>query len=344
MKHLQATSPTDYQRQFYEAIGLHATGPDPADRCDADAPWEFWENPDVGFVHGFGSMDRIHCGIGSYTIPCDLLVRYDYEFSYLHFGIIYRGVTYSLKDGRELAGPGPAPFVAVERSPVGTNRWKAGQQARGTEVSVCTAVLEHSIFPVLGLAPSCLNALAVNRRYTAVPDGLRRIIKLFEDNLVNHRMSESLMVGLTCSFVAQLAQPETLTQLVEGEGHPAERLAVGRRTLTLGADELERVEQTHAIVAEVAASFPSAASVAREVGLSEQKLKAGFSHLYHRTLGDFAHGVRMEEATRLLRETSEPVSQIARTVGYQSEAAFIAAFKRWGGTTPLRYRRREAQG
>ena len=76
------------------------------------------------------------------------------------------------------------------------------------------------------------------------------------------------------------------------------------------------------------------------MGLSEQKLKAGFSHLYHRTLGDFAHGVRMEEATRLLRETSEPVSQIARTVGYQSEAAF----KRWGGTTPLRYRRREVQG
>lgn len=339
MKYLQATSPTDYQRQFYEAIGLISVEPDPVDRCDPDAPWEFWENPDVGFVHGFGSMDHIHCGIGSYTIPGDLTVRYDYEFSYLHFGIIYRGVTYSLKDGHELAGPGPAPFVALERSPVGTNRWKAGQQARGTEISVHTAVLEQSVFALLGL-----DALTVNRRYTAVPDGLRRTIKLFEDNLVNHRMSAPLAMGLTCSFVAQLAQPETLAQLLDDEGCPAEHLAVGRRTLTLGGDELRRVEQAHAIVAEAAATFPNTAAVAREVGLSEQKLKAGFSHLYHRTLGDFAHGVRMEEAGRLLRETSEPVSQVARAVGYQSEAAFIAAFKRWGGTTPLRYRRRETQG
>ena len=97
------------------------------------------------------------------------------------------------------------------------------------------------------------------------------------------------------------------------------------------------------VVAEAACAFPSTAAVAREVGLSEQKLKAGFSHLYHCTLGDFAHSVRMEEAGRLLRETSEPVSQVARAVGYQSEAAFIAAFKRWGGATPFRYRRREAR-
>ena len=343
MKHLHATSPTDYQRQFYETIGLAPVEPDPADFCDPNAPWELWENPDVGFVHGFGSMERIHCGIGSYTVPSDLLVCYDYEFSYLHFGIIYRGVTYSLKDGCELAGPGPAPFVAVERSPVGTNHWKAGQQARGTEISVRTAVLEQSIFPLLGLSPTCLDALTVNRRYTVVPDGLRRTIKLFEDNLVNHRMSEPLIMGLTCSFVAQLFQPETLGQLVGGEGRPAQRLAIGRRTLTLGADELARVERAHAVVAEAACAFPSTAAVAREVGLSEQKLKAGFSHLYHCTLGDFAHSVRMEEAGRLLRETSEPVSQVARAVGYQSEAAFIAAFKRWGGATPFRYRRREAR-
>ena len=340
MLHLTATSPADYQRQFYEAIGLaSAEPPNPAERCDPSAPWEFWENPDVGFVHGFGSMERIHCGIGSYTIPSDLLVHYDYEFSYLHFGIIYRGVTYSLQDGRELTGPSPAPFVAVERSPAGTNLWKAGQQERGTEISVHGGTLEQEICPALGLLPSCLDTLEVNRRYTKMPNELQASIRLFEENLVNHRMTEPLMVGLTCSFVAQLCQPETLAQLLDGVGRPVEHIAVGQRALALSPDELGRVRQAHTIVAEAATSFPRAAAIAREVGLSEQKLKAGFSHLYHRTLGDFAHSVRMEEAARLLRETSEPVGRVSHAVGYQSEAAFIAAFKRWGGTTPLRYRR-----
>lgn len=307
---------------------------------DPHTPWELWENPAVGFVHGFGSMDAIHCGI--YTIPCDLTVRYGYEFSYLHFGIIYRGVTYSIANGQELAGPSPSAFVALERSPVGTNRWKAGQQARGTEISLCASFLEERVYPMLGLLPSCLSVLEVNRRYTAVPEELRRTIKLFEDNLVSHHMTEALAMGLSCAFVAQLAQPGTLEQLMRKESIPVERLALGTRTLTLGAHELERVKQAHRLIAQTATSFPSTAVLAREVGLSEQKLKAGFSHLYHRTVGDFAHSVRMEEAGRLLRTTLMPVNQVSQTVGYQSEAAFIAAFKRWSGTTPLRYRRREA--
>ena len=339
MVHLDAASPTDYQRQFYKAIGLE---PVPPNAPGPQTSWELWENPAVGFVHGFGSMDTVHCGIGSYTIPCDLTVRYGYEFSYLHFGVIYRGVTYTLSNGQELAGPSPSAFITIERSPVGTNRWKAGQQARGTEISLCTDFLATRLYPMLGLSPACLDVLEVNHRYTAVPEDLCRTIKLFEDNLVSHRMTEALAVGLSCAFVAQLVQPNTLEHLMRNEGTPVERLALGARTLTLTSDELERIKQARKLIAQTATTFPSAASLAREVGLSEQKLKAGFSHLYHRTLGDFAHSVRMEEAGRLLRTTPLPVNQVSQMVGYQSEGAFIAAFKRWSGATPLRYRRREA--
>ena len=328
-----AHSPTDYQQQFYQAIGLNAV---PSE--EQAAGWELYENPDVGFVHGFGSMDTVHCGIGSYTIPRELVVRYDYEFSYLHFGIIYRGVTYSLVNDQELAGPGPSAFVALEHSPVGVNRWKVGQQARGTEISICTPFLEQTLLPLLGLEPSCLGSLVRNMRYTGVPQELVDVVKRFEGHLVHHRITHAIMVALACEFVAFLAQPDVLAAIASGAGLPSEPLTVGTRTFYLTADEFKRVEEAHAQAEASAAMFPTAAALARAVGLSEQKLKAGFLHRYHQTIWDFSNSVRMTQAAALLRDTATPVSAVSRTVGYQSEAAFIAMFKKWSGSTPHRYR------
>jgi AraC-like DNA-binding protein len=48
---------------------------------------------------------------------------------------------------------------------------------------------------------------------------------------------------------------------------------------------------------------------------------------------------RMTTAARMLRESDAPLWIIARRVGYSSEIAFAAAFKRQYGLTPGRYRR-----
>lgn len=49
--------------------------------------------------------------------------------------------------------------------------------------------------------------------------------------------------------------------------------------------------------------------------------------------------VRIDQAARLLRDTDEPVGDIARSVGYSSEFAFSRAFSREHGIAPGRYRR-----
>lgn len=49
---------------------------------------------------------------------------------------------------------------------------------------------------------------------------------------------------------------------------------------------------------------------------------------------------RMQIARKLLHETSEPVIAVAEKAGYQSEAAFGRAFKKWFGSGPATYRRR----
>jgi AraC-like DNA-binding protein len=53
---------------------------------------------------------------------------------------------------------------------------------------------------------------------------------------------------------------------------------------------------------------------------------------------------RMAKAAQLLRAGTANVSEIADRVGYEAEAAFSKAFKRWIGTAPGAYRRQRDKG
>jgi AraC family transcriptional regulator len=47
---------------------------------------------------------------------------------------------------------------------------------------------------------------------------------------------------------------------------------------------------------------------------------------------------RMERAKRLLRESETPLAQVAREVGYQTQAHFTGVFRRYVGFTPRTFR------
>ena len=53
--------------------------------------------------------------------------------------------------------------------------------------------------------------------------------------------------------------------------------------------------------------------------------------------------LRLGQAEALLREAQMPLIEIAFTVGYNSEAAFIRAFQRKYSMPPGRYRNEHAQ-
>jgi AraC-like DNA-binding protein len=48
---------------------------------------------------------------------------------------------------------------------------------------------------------------------------------------------------------------------------------------------------------------------------------------------------RLQLAARALAESSAKVATVAREVGYESEAAFSRAFKRFVGVSPAQWRR-----
>jgi AraC-like DNA-binding protein len=84
------------------------------------------------------------------------------------------------------------------------------------------------------------------------------------------------------------------------------------------------------------------AELARRVGLSRAAFAKRFSEKVGETPMRYLLGCRMRHAALLLDEKRTTLARVAAQVGYGSEAAFSAAFKRYAGTRPGEYRRAEA--
>jgi AraC-like DNA-binding protein len=76
--------------------------------------------------------------------------------------------------------------------------------------------------------------------------------------------------------------------------------------------------------------------MARHAWASVRTLERLFQKETGMTIGKWRQQSRLLHALRLLA-TDRPVSAVAFEVGYESVSAFIAAFKRYFGTTPMRY-------
>jgi AraC-like DNA-binding protein len=84
------------------------------------------------------------------------------------------------------------------------------------------------------------------------------------------------------------------------------------------------------------------ATLATRAGLSRAPFARRFTALVGQPPLSYLTWWRMTTAARLLRDSDEPLSALAASVGYTSEFAFANAFKRQYGTAPGRYRRAEA--
>ncbi|NKC00007.1 MAG: helix-turn-helix domain-containing protein [Pseudomonadales bacterium] len=85
----------------------------------------------------------------------------------------------------------------------------------------------------------------------------------------------------------------------------------------------------------------TAASLAREAGMSESAFAKRFKEKVGVTVGAYLRQWRLQLAARALRESNDSMATIAADVGYESEVAFRKAFSSYFGTAPGRYRRTE---
>jgi AraC-like DNA-binding protein len=83
--------------------------------------------------------------------------------------------------------------------------------------------------------------------------------------------------------------------------------------------------------------IPFAADIGRHLGMSTRTLSRRLAE-NETTYRQLVHNIQRDISTRLLKNTSETVSEIAFQTGFSEQSAFNRAFKRWTGKSPLEYR------
>ncbi|HEY1501927.1 MAG TPA: AraC family transcriptional regulator [Acidobacteriaceae bacterium] len=81
-------------------------------------------------------------------------------------------------------------------------------------------------------------------------------------------------------------------------------------------------------------------SLAQAAGMSRSAFAARFKELLGQTPLEYVTEWRMQKAMQLLEQRDKKLIDVARSVGYESDAAFSKAFKRVVGANPGEYRKR----
>jgi AraC family transcriptional regulator len=84
----------------------------------------------------------------------------------------------------------------------------------------------------------------------------------------------------------------------------------------------------------------SLAALASDAGLSRFHFCRAFKESTGLSPHAWLRQHRVEQAMKMLRETDDPVVSIAAALGYSSQTAFAAAFRKLTGETPSDWRRR----
>jgi AraC-like DNA-binding protein len=111
----------------------------------------------------------------------------------------------------------------------------------------------------------------------------------------------------------------------------------------LGALRDEQVGRAMTLIHSDPARAWTVASLAREVAMSRSAFAARFTGLVGAAPMQYLTRWRMQVALAWLKEERAPVGELGRRLGYESEAAFSRAFKRFVGVAPGAARRHALQ-
>jgi AraC-like DNA-binding protein len=78
--------------------------------------------------------------------------------------------------------------------------------------------------------------------------------------------------------------------------------------------------------------------LAKKAGLSVYQFEQRAQRLFHMSPLQILHKLRLDEATRLLRETDQSLADIAVETGWCDQSAFTRHFSRYAGMSPGRFR------
>jgi len=88
---------------------------------------------------------------------------------------------------------------------------------------------------------------------------------------------------------------------------------------------------------------PDIASLAREAGMSEPKMRKLFKQTFGKGVFEYYQSMRMQEAARLLKEKRLTVSEVGYQLGFTNLSHFSRVFEQHTGMKPKKYSASQAQ-
>ena len=105
------------------------------------------------------------------------------------------------------------------------------------------------------------------------------------------------------------------------------------------AQQAERIRAAHALLTGDLRRRYTIEALAKRFLLNTSALKEGFKAVYGAPIATYMKEYRIHRAMERLRETDDPIANIAAEVGYGAQGKFTQAFKDVAQTLPSEYRR-----
>jgi AraC-like DNA-binding protein len=231
---------------------------------------------------------------------------------------------------RSAAGAPAAKLFDLPREQVG-ERYEVLRHGGGGEATmlVCGAVrFDHpAALRLLQLLPRLIRLDSWQQPHAERVHGTLRLMAA--ELSQPHPGGEAVITRLADILVVQ-----TIRAWIEKDG--------GAQTGWLAALRDRQIGRAIALVHREPEKRWSVAGLAREVAMSRSAFSARFTALVGEPPMHYLTRWRMQLALNWLREGDRTAATVARRLGYDSEAAFSRAFKRYAGVPPGAVRRRRA--
>jgi AraC-like DNA-binding protein len=209
-------------------------------------------------------------------------------------------------------------------------RWAEphGTEGQPDKQHECYMVKFHAVFPrarFLGLPPEYAGRLRhAMDMLPHVFTGSWKLRSLFRETLASGLAERPGSMDDFRSFTLLLALLIEIVRCGKSQSHSRANKAWRQRIDAFLESNLGRLT--------------GVAEMAEHMGLAPGAFGARFRRVMGTGAGNYLLRMKMKQAERLLRETDQPVVNIAARLGFGSPQHFSNAFHRWAGLSPGRWR------
>jgi AraC family transcriptional regulator, transcriptional activator of the genes for pyochelin and ferripyochelin receptors len=244
-------------------------------------------------------------------------------------------------------------FQLAGRSDADISGVGEGLLMKGGEFNLfnCVDPVSHFNFPrqeqyeylCVGLKPSFFDGLLeqCGENYTGFLEKSQRAegFSLFPRNQAINRLQWNALQLLQSPPVPDAIRPAYLKSKVEELTLLSLDLRLEDRKAKKepGPQEREKLMAVRRFLEQHFLEELSLEKLSRQFLLNEFKLKAGFKQFFGITVFGYVHELRMNYAGELLESGGMTVGDVAHQVGYQTDAAFIRAFRLFYGVSPGKF-------